>query len=68
MFKCKDCGTPMERVYIFNENGGSAQVMQCPMCGGHTKLRPIEYDENGNLVNNHKRTKPRNKKKKVKTN
>jgi len=63
MFKCKDCNTPMERVYIFDEKGNSAQVMKCPMCGGHTKLRPIEYDNNGNLINRHNSGKPRRRKK-----
>ena len=45
MFKCKDCGQPME--------------------SGSTKLRPIEYDEKGNLINRHKAKKPKKKRKKV---
>ena len=62
MFKCKDCGQPMERVYMFTTNGEQYQTMKCPMCGGQTKLRPIEYDDKGNLVNRH--SKPKKKKRK----
>lgn len=64
MFKCKDCGQPMERVYMFTQNGEQFQTMKCPMCGGQTKLRPIEYDNNGNLINRHK-NKPKKKRKRV---
>jgi hypothetical protein len=55
----------MERVYMFTTSGDQYQTMKCPMCGGSTKLRPIEYDEKGNLINRHKAKKPKKKRKKV---
>lgn len=64
MFKCKDCGTEMEKVYSFEDE--SYQYMKCPNCGNATKKRPIVYDDNGNLVTNFSKKNKKNKKRKAK--
>lgn len=64
MFKCKNCGTEMERVYSFENENESYQQIKCPNCGGATKKRPIVYDDNSNLVTNFKKNhKKKNQKK-----
>lgn len=66
MFKCKNCGTEMERVYSFENENESYQQMKCPYCGGATKKRPIVYDDNGNLVTNFKKNNKKKKQRKAK--
>jgi predicted nucleic acid-binding Zn ribbon protein len=66
MFKCKNCGTEMERVYSFENENESYQQMKCPNCGGATKKRPIVYDDNGNLVTNFKKNNKKKKQRKAK--
>lgn len=56
MFKCKDCGTEMQKVYAF-EDGKNYQQFRCPNCGGATKERPIEYDDKGYLIDGKKKKK-----------
>lgn len=66
MFKCKNCGTEMERVYSFENENESYQQIKCPNCGGATKKRPIVYDDNGNLVTNFKKNSKKKKQRKAK--
>jgi uncharacterized Zn finger protein len=63
MFKCKNCGTEMVKVYAFEDE--SSQYMECLNCGNATKKRPIEYDDNGRLVTNSSKKK-KNKQRNVK--
>lgn len=58
---CKYCGTEMRKVFRFEDE--ATEVLQCPMCHCETKPRPIQYDDNGNVVRFNKKNKNKKRKK-----
>lgn len=47
---CKNCNTPMERVFHFDTKGEACRILECPNCGARTSAKELTYTEKGNVV------------------
>lgn len=47
---CKNCKTPMNRVFSYGTDGVGHSILECPRCGASTKPRKISFTDEGNVV------------------
>lgn len=47
---CKNCNSPMERVFRFGTDGKASRTIVCPRCGAEVPERELTYTDEGDVI------------------